>query len=292
MDTTSVLADRLTKYSQNRVWDPHTTFEWPEQLTEGAWCMSPELISIYGTDAYEALDEAQRKKLALYEVGNFFSLVLQGERPLVQGLIHRLYSKYNTPSVTAYLHHFVDEENKHMMMFGEFCRRYVGKVYPEKKMVLPREYAKGEEDIAFYCKVMVVEELGDYYNAVMARDESVDPFVRRVNRVHMMDEARHLAFGRQFLAEMFEKFRKEWSVETLAGFRSWLSEYLRSSWSDYYNPSMYRDAGLADGYELRQMALRHPACTEHRRKASAKLVKYFLDVGLLEAEPSFVFSAA
>ena len=292
MNNSTELATRLTKYSQTRVWDPHTTFEWPAALDDTKWAMSPELLSIYGTDAYEALDEAQRKRLALYEVGNFFSLVLQGERPLVQGLIHRLYSKHNSPAVTEYLHHFVDEENKHMMMFGEFCRRYVGKVYPEKKVALSREYAPGEEDVAFYCKVMVVEEFGDYYNVVMARDESVDPMVRKINRVHQVDEARHLAFGRQFLAELFAKFSKDWSPETLAGFRSWLGEYLRSSWSDYYNPSMYRDAGLADGYELRQLAMRHPACAEHRKKVSAKLVKYFLDVGLLEAEPSFSFGSA
>ena len=46
--------------------------------------------------------------------------------------------------ITEYLHHFVDEENKHMVMFGEFCNRYIGKVYPEKKISLGREYAKGK----------------------------------------------------------------------------------------------------------------------------------------------------
>ena len=39
------------------------------------------------------LSEEQQRLLSKWEVGNFFSLVLQGERPLVQGLVHRLYSK-------------------------------------------------------------------------------------------------------------------------------------------------------------------------------------------------------
>jgi hypothetical protein len=248
--------------------------------------MPPELISIYGTPAYDALDDAAKKRLSLFEIGNFFSLVLQGERPLVQGLVHRLYLKSSGREITDYLHHFVDEENKHMVMFGEFCHRYVGKVYPEKKIALAREYSQGEEEVAFFCKVMVVEELGDYYNVLIDRDERVEPLVRKINRVHHIDEARHLAFGRVQLAELCARHLPQWSPETLAGFRAWLAEYLRASWGDYYNPAMYRDAGLADAYELRQLALSHAACAAHRKRASDKLVKYFVKTGLLAEEPA------
>ncbi|MBL0730315.1 diiron oxygenase [Piscinibacter sp. HJYY11] len=287
METASELAVRLTKASRKKFWDVYNFVEWPEALQADVWYMPPELISIYGTPAWESLTEEQQKRLSLYELGNFFSLVLQGERPLVAGLVDRLYAKGNTTSVNEYLHHFVDEENKHMVMFGEFCNRYVGKVYPEKKIVLPREYAKGEEEVAFYCKVMVVEELGDFYNLAIEKDERCDPLVREINKVHHIDEARHLAFGRVQLAELFNKFAPAWSAETLAGFRQWLGDYLRASWGDYYNPTMYRDAGLADSYELRQMAMSHPVCAEFRRKASSKVVNYFIKNGLLAEEPAF-----
>ncbi|MBX3627664.1 MAG: diiron oxygenase [Rhizobacter sp.] len=286
METASELAVRLTKASRKKHWDVYNTFEWPEALDANAWYMPPELISLYGTPAWDALTEEQQKRLSLYELGNFFSLVLQGERPLVAGLVDRLYAKGNTTSVNEYLHHFVDEENKHMVMFGEFCNRYVGKVYPEKKIILPREYAKGEEEVAFYCKVMVVEELGDFYNLAIEKDERCDALVREVNKVHHIDEARHLAFGRVQLAELFNKFAPGWSAETLAGFRQWLGDYLRASWGDYYNPTMYRDAGLADSYELRQMAMSHPVCAEFRKRASSKVVNYFIKTGLLVEEPA------
>jgi len=286
METASELAVRLTKASRKKLWDVYNTFNWPDALQKDAWYMPPELISLYGTPVYDALNEEQRKSLSLYELGNFFSLVLQGERPLVQGLVHRLYAKGNTVPVNEYLHHFVDEENKHMVMFGEFCNRYVGKVYPEKKITLSREYAKGEEEVAFYCKVMVVEELGDYYNLAIEKDERVDALVREINKVHHVDEARHLAFGRVQLAELFERYSPDWSADTLAGFRQWLADYLRASWGDYYNPTMYRDAGLADAYELRQLAMSHPAGVEFRKLASAKIVAYFIKTGLLAEEPS------
>ena len=284
-ETASALAARLTQASRRKLWDVYSQFSWPEQLDATKWAMPPELVSIHGTEAWDRLGDEQRRRLSLYELGNFFSLVLQGERPLVQGLVHRLYARDGGREITDYLHHFIDEENKHMVMFGEFCHRYIGKVYPEKKVVLPRKYEKGEEDVAFYCKVMVVEELGDYYNVAIERDERVDPLVREFNRVHHIDEARHLAFGRRHLAELFELHRPGWSDETLAGFRTWLAEYVKSSWGDYYNPTMYKDAGLPDGYALRQMALSHPACAAHRKRASDKLVRYFVDHGLLAEAP-------
>ncbi|AKF07175.1 diiron oxygenase [Sandaracinus amylolyticus] len=288
----SMLAEQLTKASRKGFWDVYSYFQWPESLPDDAWYMSPELISIYGTELWERMTEAQQKKLSLFEIGNFFSLTLQGERPLVAGMSDLLYSSKMTPQATEYLHHFIDEENKHMIMFGIFCHRYLGKVYPEKKIALPREYAKGEAEVTFFCKVMVVEELGDYYNVVMQRDKRIHSLIQEINFVHHRDEARHLGFGREFAREMWEKHSPSWPPEVLTRFRSWLAQYLKSSWADFYNPSMYRDAGitrdsgLGDPYEVRQMALAHPKCLEHREKASKKLITYFLRNGMLTEAPA------
>ena len=138
--TSTDLAPKLSIASIKKSWDVYSAFDWPDTLPEDAWYMSPELISLYGTDFYETLTEEQQKKLSFTELCNFFSLVLQGERPLVQGLVHRLYLKSTEQVVSDYLHHFIDEENKHMIMFGMFLNRYLGKVYPEKKISIPREH--------------------------------------------------------------------------------------------------------------------------------------------------------
>src|SRR5262245_13602829 len=100
METSADLAARLTRASRKLFWNVYDTFAWPEALDAAAWYMPPELISLYGTPQYEALDETARRRLSLFELGNFFSLVLQGERPLVQGLVHRFYAKHDAPEVT------------------------------------------------------------------------------------------------------------------------------------------------------------------------------------------------
>jgi len=286
MATALELAPRLTDASRRKVWDVHTAFDWPERLDPTAgWYMLPELVSIYGTDAWETLSETQRKRLSFYEIVNFFSFVLYGERPLVSGLMNRMYRKRTQGAITEYLHHFIDEENKHMIMFGEFCNRYAGKIYPEKKLVLPREYAKGEEEVAFFCKVLIVEELGDFYNLKMMTDRTIHPLVAKINKVHHIDEARHLGFGRQFLRELADEHAGNWNEDETKQFQDWLAQYLRSCWGDFYNPAAYKDAGL-DGYATRKEAMAHPVCAEFRENASRKLVDYFLETRLLSEAPA------
>ena len=60
------------------------------------------------------------------------------------------------------------------------------------------------------------------------------------------------------------------------------------TWKEYYNPDVYRDAGLGEPYELREMAWQHPACIEHRKEVSGVLTKYLLENGILEEVPAFV----
>lgn len=286
MATALELAPRLSDASVRKAWDVYSAFDWPESLEpESEWFMSPELISIHGTPVYDALSETEKKRLSFHEVVNFFSFVLYGERPLISGLMNRMYRKNTLGAITEYLHHFIDEENKHMIMFGMFCNRYAGKIYPEKKIVLPREYAKGEEEVAFFCKVLIVEELGDFYNLKMMSDRTINPLVARINKVHHVDEARHLGFGREFLRELASEHLDGWSAEETTRFREWLVSYLSSSWGDFYNPAVYKDAGIPDGYKVRKMALEHDACRSFRERASAKLVDYFLEVGLLTERP-------
>ena len=278
-------AERLTRASEKFFYDVTTKLSWPERLDPDAWGMAPELISLYGTPIWDGLDDAQRKRLSFYELAGFFSLILQGERPLLEGMSHRLYTLEKNLVVTEYMHHFLDEENKHMMMFSTYLRRYVGKVYPEKKLPLARKAAKGEDDIAFFTKVLVVEEISDYFNVEMGHDERLPQIVRDVNWTHHVDEARHVHFGRCYLRELWEKTTPAWSAEELASFRGWLVDYLNATWRDFYNPSVYRDAGIPDPYGAREVALRSEVCRAHRQRSSRRFLENLVESGLLASIP-------
>ena len=277
-------ASRLCEASRRK--DPSLELGrgWPERLEGGAWFMSPELISIYATPAYAELDDTARMRLSFFEAVNFFSLNIHGEKSLLEGIARRLY-RQDLGDLSAYLHHFLDEENRHMACFGEFCSRYAGKIYPNRKLSFTREYAEGEDDFLFFAKVLIFEDIVDFYNRRMARDARLHPVAREINRMHHRDEIRHLAFGRSIVANTFFHYRERWAPSTLSEIQAAVGVYLASAWKEYYNPGVYRDAGLPLAYELYQEAFNCPPARAHRRRAAANSIRFLMRCGILETEP-------
>ena len=278
------LVEKLCEASQQDFYSPYEGIDWPGGLEEDAWYFSPELISLFGSDAYERLNERQRKRLSFYEAVNFFSLNIHGERSLLEGLAQRLYRRGNE-EYTRYLHHFLDEENKHMVYFGTFCVRYAGKIYPDKKMVFPRDYSPGEEDFLFFSKVLIFEEIVDVYNKQMAADPRLHPVAREINRLHHRDESRHLAFGRRLAKELFNRYSSSWTPEILAGVREYLAGYIRATWQEYYNPAVYKDACLSGPYELQREAIEWPASRNRREQISRRWLSSLVKSGILTEAP-------
>jgi para-aminobenzoate N-oxygenase AurF len=278
------IVDKLCEASRAAYYSPYGEISWPDALPEDAWYFSPELVSLAGTETYATLEERQRQRLSFFEAVNFFSLNVHGERALLEGLAHRLYRR-GDESWTAYLHHFLDEENKHMVYFGTFCTRYAGAVYPDCKLAFPREFAPGEEDFLFFAKVLVFEEIVDVYNKRMAADARLHPLAREINRRHHQDESRHLAFGRRLVRELFERGARGWTPETLRGIRDYLGDYVRATWREYHSPAAYRDAGLADPYALARDAFEAEPARRRRAEVTATCFKVLTAIGVLEEAP-------
>ena len=283
MTSLTDLTARLCRISRTHFIDPFSRLQWPESLDRTQWFMTPELVSLHGTEHYDALDERQRQLLSFFELVNFFSINIHGERMLIEGLAKRLYRKH-TEIVSPYLHHFLDEENKHMFYFGRFCNQYAGKVYAERKFAVDREYAAGEEEFLFFARVMIFEELVDIYNRRMAKDQRLVPIAREINWLHHFEEARHLAFGRRLVEELFETHADAWHGQVRQRIADELLHYFDATWKDFFNPDAYRDAGLSDVHALRRELLSDEVvmakCTDYRERCARTLYK----IGLLDKE--------
>ncbi len=279
--------DRLCRTSVDNVIDPHAALAWPESMDREQWFTSPELISLYGTAVWEAMNEAQRKRLSFFEAVNFYSLNIHGERMLIEGLSKRLYRRGNEV-ISPYLHHFLDEENKHMFYFGSFCSRYAGKIYPEKKLAVDSGDAAppepGVEDFLFFAKVVVFEEIVDVHNREMAKDARLVPLAREINRLHHFEETRHLSFGRKLTQELWERWSPEWSADRVTGVRDYLAAYVNATWKEYYNPDVYKDAGLDGAFALRRTAWDSEHRKAQRARITAPCLRFFRNAGILSQE--------
>ena len=283
MTTLPQLTEKLCRISREHFIDPFSRLEWPDALDRHQWFMTPELISLYGTEHFDAMDDPQKQRLSFFELVNFFSINIHGERMLIEGLARRLY-RTHTEVVSPYLHHFLDEENKHMFYFGRFCNQYAGKVYPEKKLTVERDYAEGEEEFLFFARVMLFEEMVDVYNRRMAKDEHLVPISREINWLHHFEEARHLAFGRRLVEELFATHADRWETEVRQRIVDELAGFLEATWKDFFNPEVYKDAGLDDAYALRREVLAHEAVAARRTALCGRCARTLLKIGLLSEE--------
>lgn len=284
MSELNVLIGRLCRISASEADGTRAGIEWPERIGANEWCMSPELLSLYGTPFHDALSDDERRRLSLAEAVNFFSLNIHGERLLIAGIARRLYQNGHD-GISPYLHHFLEEENRHIVMFAGFCQRYAGRIYPDRKLAVPRAHAPGEEDFLFFAKVLVFEEIVDQYNQIMAGDRRLAPVVRHINRTHHRDEARHLAFGRSLAAQLFEQHAPRWSGEELGRVRAELAAYFTAAWKEYYSPDAYRDAGVPAPFETYRQAYDDPRCRAHRTEISRGVIAHLRSHGILDEEP-------
>lgn len=272
---------KLIELSRERQSYSFLDLQWPPALDADGWWLPPELLSVHGTAVGAGMSDAELRALSRWECINLFSLNVEGERELVSRLAALMYVP-QVPGVEDYLHHFIDEENKHMWFFGEFCRRYAGKIYSSKQASLSAEsFAPDMAYFLLFARIFLFEEIGAYFNMVAATDARLDPFVRRIHQIHHADESRHIAFGRALLARCAEVAFAASTAAEQAAAAAHLGRYTRISLEALYQPAMYRDAGFSSGVALRRQLLADPARVRHHREVLLKRpLKFFAEIGI------------
>lgn len=275
------ILDRLATKSIDDYYNPYRLFEWPDELPEDMWWMSPELTTTYGTEWTEKLSAEQLHTLSKHESINFYSLNVHGIRELLVEVVNRIHTAgFETPS--EFFHHFIGEENEHMWFFAEFCLRYGKKIY--------RQPAGGAETAApsdkvqsllVFARILIFEELVDHFNSAMAEDERLHETIRGINRIHHQDESRHIAFGRELVNLLHQDLKRTATEQELDEVSTYLRRYMRHSFESLYHPQVYRDAGIERPHELRRALLESPARAEAELRTFRKTAKFLEKTGLI-----------
>lgn len=277
---------RLCDLSVEHAYDPYREFEWPAALPDRRLWMSADLLSVHGTRYIDDLSEDQLWALSRWELVNFFSFNVHGIREL---MLHVLSCIHNTGyEVTSeYFHHFLDEENKHMWFFAEFCKRYGGKIYFTQKMQFPTFLEDDIQTFVAFAKILISEQISDFYNLRMMRDDGLPAMVQKLNRVHHEDESRHIAMGRRVVRAMYDQIAEKYPAETCRRIEGYIRRYMDFFVQSFYNPSAYRDAGLQDPYEWRRRLINDPARTEFHKRVFRKTLQFFRSCDLFLEERQY-----
>lgn len=251
-------------------------FTWPAAVDPDRLAMSEALLPTAGLAMHRELGDEQRWRLALLEATHFFSLNIAGEHELIAGIAARLdgYPAH----VSEYLRHFLHEEQEHTGVFSRFCLEYAGRIFPHGHVRFSQEFLPGEMEFLFFARVLIFEEIAAFYNARVADDAEVWSLSRDINRYHAEDEARHLAFGRLLLEDLWERFRPRWSAEDRERIRRYLARYMHSVALSYVSPDVHRAAGLPSG--VRRQILESPHWASLTAQSTARVTRWLARLGV------------
>src|SRR3954452_17855017 len=201
-DAVRKTATRLLGSSSRNSYAPELDIDWDAPVDLDKKFMPYERVSLYGTPLWRRMSEEQRRELSRQEIASVASTGLWFELILIQLLARGAYHQDPQDPRTLYALAEIGDETRHVTMFAKSINRLRAPPYRPRRFVhqLARLYKATAAGPALFAPVLVAEEITDRLQREMVNDEDVHPLIRMVNRIHVVEEARHVRFAREEVA--------------------------------------------------------------------------------------------
>src|SRR3954470_21577237 len=191
-------AERLLSSAARVSFDPQVDIDWAAPPVPGLWYAPPERSTLYGTDLWKRMPEEQRIELTKHEVASIASVGIWFETILTQMLVRSLYDRSMTDAHARFAFTEIADECRHSMMFGRLIETLGCPDYGPGKLahVLGRPFKTLSNGTLTFAGALYAEEILDALQREAMADERVQPLVRAVSRIHVIEEARHMRYAR------------------------------------------------------------------------------------------------
>lgn len=282
-------ATRLLASSAKHSYDPDVDIDWEAPLPDGLGYLPPERVSLYGTPLWEGLTPEQRLELSKHELASIVSAGLWFELILMQMLVREAYRRDPRDARTQYALTEVGDETRHVIMFAKMLDRFDCPGYHPPRVVhhLARLYKATARGPMMFAPTLIAEEIIDRIQRATMHDEGINPLVRMVNRIHVVEEARHVRFARDELARTLPRLsapERAWHKLISAIVATFIVGAL-------IDPAVYASVGL-DPKRARRVARNN---TYHRQTLHwmGEKIMAFLDAqGMVTATTRPIYRAA
>lgn len=280
LDNESHLVERLLKSSAKQSYDPDVDLDWNAPEVPGLWWMQPERMSLYGTDLWDRLSDEQRILLSKHEFASIASVGLWFEIVLMQLLLKDVYRNDPTSARTHYELTEIADECRHSTMFGRAIGHLGVRAYGPRPAALKMGHAVPHvlRGAGAYACTLIGEEPVDRWQRDMMHDERIQPLVRMVSRIHVVEEARHVSFARDEL----EKSLKGISKRELKWHQFIVAQAAYVTMRSLIHPDVYQAVGI-DPMVGRRAALSNPNYRAAIGWMGEKMVPYLDELGLIPA---------
>ena len=123
---------------------------------------------------------------------------------------------------------------------------------------------------------LIAEAITDYLNRRTAQDPECHPAMRELSRIHIIEEARHLGYAREWLKHNWPKLglvQREWTRgDALISTRIMASILV--------HPDVYKNCGLPP--EARRVARKNPNTRKTVLEASSEVTRFLSELGVID----------
>jgi hypothetical protein len=271
-------ARRLLSASLRHQYDPIVEIDWEADPLPGVYWLPPYRSSLYGTDLWRAMTQEQQVELTKNEVASAASAGIWFETILMQMLIRHYYDQDPTSSHAQYALTEVADECRHSVMFGRLIARLGCPPYPASRrdQFLGRFLKTTATGAHMFASILIAEEILDAFQREIMADDTLQPLIRTVARIHVVEEARHVTYARDELPRQIEGA----SRAGLAYSRLIIGRAANSIVNRLVHPNLYRAVGL-DPKVGRAAAMSNPNFRATLRWAGQRASGYLGELGLI-----------
>lgn len=191
--------------------DPYVDIDWDASenaldKNDTRWQLDPDTDPLAATDWYAEQPLQRRIDIGRWITANTLKVTTQFEMMLIRGVVHYAGHLPNGSPVFRYLLHETVDEANHIQMFQEFVNR-TGEDVPGMRRgsrifgpILA--FIGGYASILHFIAVLCGEQPLHYQQTLQHRGAAkVPPLLNKITYIHLAEEARHITFADDYLAQ-------------------------------------------------------------------------------------------
>lgn len=282
-------AERLLRSSAKHSYDPLVEIDWETPLAPDRYYLAPHRSSLYGTELWQRMTEQQRIDLTKHELASLYCTGIWFETILMQMLVRHVYDRPKGSAHARYAWTELADECRHSTMFSMMAEKMGGPDYGPDWIAhqLGRLFKTISNGTLTFAGTIYVEEILDALQREQMVDESLQPAIQKVSRIHVVEEARHIRYAR-------EEAIRQWPRLGFLGrlySRAVLAIVVYISTTRLIDPKVYAAVGL-DVKEAVAAAKKNPHWKATKQFAARKVINFLGELGLIRGPGKLLWRRA
>lgn len=278
-EVSSAYLTHIIDAAHRKSFDPYKQIDWSAPFDCSRFYLPPDMVSLYGTDMWAQMTREQQVKLSMHEAASALATGIWFENLLSFKMMDYLINVSPHDPHFYWMQIEVADECRHSMMFGEMIRHAEVPWYKPRFANLFGFFTKYlTPKVSMILGTLAAEAVTDYLNRRIVQDPECHPAMRELSRIHIIEEARHLGYARQWLKENWPRLGP---LRRAMGKRDALMSTSIIIWQ-LVHPEVYKNVGLPA--EAAEIARHNPRRAQIKREMSEELVEFLSGIEIIDAK--------